>query len=210
MRSTPSPDETPVPDVGFLELLDRLQADEPAAANRIFQEYAGRLIALASQRLDSLVLRKIEPADIVQSVFKSFFVRQRATPFVLGDWEDLWSVLAVLTVRKCHEKRRYFTAARRDAQRELAPRSADHSGFLGRAIAPEPDPAEAVVLVETVERLFRLFPERDQAILQLRLQGYDVAEISAQLDCTQRKVYRVLEQVKRELQRMRDENPPRD
>jgi DNA-binding CsgD family transcriptional regulator len=53
------------------------------------------------------------------------------------------------------------------------------------------------VLIETAEQVRGLFKERERAIVQLSLEGCSIADISAQLDCSERKVYRVLERAAR-------------
>src|SRR5690242_9456367 len=55
----------------FADLMARLRAGDDAAAAALFQRFATRLIALARGRLDGLVRRKVDPEDVVQSVFRS-------------------------------------------------------------------------------------------------------------------------------------------
>src|SRR3954451_22940801 len=89
------------PDPSFLDLMGRLHGGDESAADEIFHRYASRLIALARRRLDARLNRKVEPEDILQSVFRSFFVRQADGRLSPNDWEHLWALLAKLTVRKC-------------------------------------------------------------------------------------------------------------
>jgi DNA-directed RNA polymerase specialized sigma24 family protein len=48
--------------------------DEQAAREN-FDRFARRLIGLARTRLDRRIRQKIDPEDVVQSVFRSFFTR---------------------------------------------------------------------------------------------------------------------------------------
>jgi RNA polymerase sigma-70 factor (ECF subfamily) len=142
---------------------------------------------------------------VVQSVFKSFFVRQRAGKVALADWGDLWGLLVTITLRKCGRQIEAFHAACRDVRREArCPTPADASAPRWEAADPEPTPAEAAVLAETLEQLLRGFDDRQREIITLALQGYSHAEIGTQVGRTQRTVRRVLEQVRHRLQRMRD------
>ena len=52
------------------------------------------------------------------------------------------------------------------------------------------------MLTETVEQLMSTLAGRHREILALSLQGYVPAEIGAQVGCTERTVYRVLEGIK--------------
>lgn len=54
---------------------ERLRHGDIAAATRIFQQFAGRLIGLARLRLDAQVRQKVDPKDVLPSVWKSFFRR---------------------------------------------------------------------------------------------------------------------------------------
>src|SRR5262245_50887646 len=74
--------------------------DETAAAE-IFERFTGRLIGLARSRLDQRLQGKVDPEDVLQSVYRSFFVRHRDGKFKLESWDNLWSLLAQITVRKC-------------------------------------------------------------------------------------------------------------
>ena len=195
-------------DRSFADLMARLHAGDQDAAADIFHRFKNRLIALARTRLDSRIRRKVDPEDVVDSAYKSFFVRVRDERIEPKDWERLWSLLAVITLRKCGHQIEYFHAACRDVGRELTPPpSAEESRRSWEAIAREPTPSEAAVLTETVEQLMRRLGTRERPIVTLTLQGLSSLEISAQLGCSERTVRRVLARVKTLLETMRDENP---
>jgi RNA polymerase sigma-70 factor (ECF subfamily) len=196
-------------DRSFAELLARLRAGDEGAADRIFRHYAGRLIALARSRLDTVMRRKVDPEDVLQSVFKSFFRRDAGRPFDLESWDGLWGLLARITLRKCGHQVEHFRAACRDVRREagLEP-GPDDSGTAWEALAREPTPPEAAALAEAVEGLMRSLEGRDREIVTLALQGFTAAEISAQLSRPERTVYRVLGRVKKRLQSMQDASAP--
>jgi DNA-directed RNA polymerase specialized sigma24 family protein len=52
------------------------------------------------------------------------------------------------------------------------------------------------MLADVVGRVMDSLRERDRAILALSLQGHPTAEVSTRLGCTERKVQRVLQQVR--------------
>lgn len=181
--------------------MSRLRAGEEDAAGEIFHRFARRLIGLARTRLDGAVRKKVDPEEVVQSVYKSFFVRFADGQFELEGWDSLWALLTVLTVRKCGHQIEYFRAARRDVHRELTPPpSPDNSHVSCQAIARDPAPEEAVVLTEMVEKLMRALDGRNREIVSLSLQGNKPAEIAVELGCTERTVQRVLQRVKQWLQ----------
>jgi RNA polymerase sigma-70 factor (ECF subfamily) len=177
----------------------RLRAGDDEAAARVFRRFARRLIALAQAHLSATLRQKEDPEDVVQSAFKSFFRRQAGRPYEVDGWDNLWSLLALITVRKCQDRAAEFRAACRDVGREAA----DGAVLFGR----EPTPSEAAMLAETLEGVLRGLDERDRRIVVLSLQGCASPEISADLGCTERTVYRVLARVKKRLEALRDEGP---
>jgi RNA polymerase sigma-70 factor (ECF subfamily) len=183
----------------FADVMARLRDGDDDAAAQIFRRFTHRLIALARAHLDGRLRQKVDPEDVLQSVFKSFFLRHAEGELALGGWDGLWALLAVITARKCGRCARRFRAARRDVNAEVAAAaSADESGVI-EAFSDDPSPEEATMLSELVEQLLRDLGRRDGEILTLALQGYSAAEISARLDRPGRTVYRVLERIKARL-----------
>jgi RNA polymerase sigma-70 factor (ECF subfamily) len=185
-------------DPSFDDLMARLKAGRNDAATQVFSRFATRLIALARSQLSPQIRQKLDPEDVLQSVFRSFFLRNAEGQFgEFESWDNLWAMLVVLTLRKCGRRVDYFHAACRDVQREVSsavPADSSTSDFAPSAA--EPTPFEAAMLTETVEQLMNNLEGRHRQILTLSLQGQPPAEISAQVGCTERTVYRVLEGVK--------------
>src|SRR5262245_57347305 len=104
----------------FAQLMQRLRTGEDNAAREVFERYARRLIGLARGRFDQRLAHKVDPEDVVQSAYKSFFLRQRDGRLEVGSWDNLWSLLVLITLRKCADRVEYLRAERRDAAREVA------------------------------------------------------------------------------------------
>jgi RNA polymerase sigma factor (sigma-70 family) len=187
-------------DVSFQQVLDQLRQQDDAAASKVYQRFAQRLIALARTRLDDRLLQRVDAEDVVQSVFKSVFLRLADGQFVLGDWEGLWALLTAVAVHKCRKWVDYYQAQGRDLNREVAV-GPDSSW---QVIDREPSPSEALTLKETLEQVLKGLKPSEQEMVTLSLQGYQVAEVSGQLGCTESKVYRVLALVRKRLERMRE------
>jgi RNA polymerase sigma-70 factor (ECF subfamily) len=186
----------------FADVMDRLRVGEEGAAREVFQRFAGRLIGLARRRLDARLLHKVDPEDVVQSVYKSFFLRHGEGQLDLGDWGGLWGLLVVITLRKCANQVKYHRRERRAAGREVSPEpAAGGSGPAWEAADAEPTPAEAAVLAETVEALLRDLEPPEREIIELSLQGYTVQEIKERLGRAERTVRRVREHARRKLER---------
>jgi RNA polymerase sigma-70 factor (ECF subfamily) len=175
--------------------LARLRAGDEGAAALVFHRFAHRLIGLARSRLDRLLRQKVDPEDVLQSVFQSFFAKSTEGHFDLRDWDSLWAILTVITLRKCGRHLKHFRAARRDVRREVPGTGPDDLGDW-EAVCREPSPTEAAVLSETLEQLLRGLEGRHRDIVTLRLQGYANPEIAARLGCTERTIQRVLDRVR--------------
>ena len=138
----------------FDDLMQRLCSGDDTAAAAIFHRFTDQLIHLARGQLDSGTLGKSDPEDVVQSVYRSFFTRQRAGQFDIHNWNELWGLLTTITLRKCVNRREYFQAERRDVRREVeSPSGAEGSWVSSEALDRAPTPFEAAVLAETVEQV---------------------------------------------------------
>src|SRR5262249_7496744 len=142
--------------------------------------------------------------------FNSFFQRQADGQFKLTDWDSLWSLLVVITLRKCGHRIEHFRTARRDIGREQPLPAAGSDRELDLPIA-DPTPSEVAQLSETVEQVMRqLGDSRERHILALSLQGCTAAEVSTVVGCSERTVERVLGKIRSRLQQLRDadRDPP--
>jgi RNA polymerase sigma-70 factor (ECF subfamily) len=189
----------------FDQLMARLRSGDEAAAAVVFDRFAQRLLALARRRLDRLLRPKVDPEDVLQSVYKSFFRRHAEGQYELESWDGLWGMLTVITLRKCGHRVRRFRAASRDVEREVSLPLHDERNIEFEVIGREPTPSEAARLAETLEQVMRDLTERERVILVLSLQGYGNAEISNQVGRTERTVQRVLQRVRKRLEQMNAE-----
>lgn len=182
-------------DPPFDEVIAQLRLGQEEAANRVFLRFANQLAALAAGRLNSSLRNKVDPEDVVQSAFRSFFVRHSEGQFSLDNWDALWAVLVVITVRKCGRHFKHFSADRRDVARERgASAETERTGW--EAADDEPTVEEVVALNELVERLLGELPELHRPMVTLRLQGHTVAEIASRVGRSERTVHRALDEVK--------------
>lgn len=189
----------------FAALLERFHSDEDAAARDVFERYARQLVALARRQFAPRLAHRIDPEDVVQSAFKSFFLGHREGKLRVGDWDKMWNLLALITQRKCADRIEYLRAQRRDIDREVpAPNGADLSWppVAGR----EPLPEEVAGLTETIESLFRSTDEDERPVLELSLQGHTAAEIAVRLGMALRTVHRLREKIHKRLLRRRGES----
>ena len=189
----------------FAELLEGLHAGEDAATRDVLRRYSRHLIALTRRQFEPRLAHRIDPEDVVQSAFKSFFLGRREGKLRAGDWDKMWGLLALITQRKCADRIEYLRAQRRDIDREVsAPVEADQPWPL--VADREPLPEEVVGLTETVERLLRSTTLDERPVLELSLQGHTAAEIAVRLGMALRTVHRSRERIHKRLLRLQAES----
>ena len=70
-------------------LLARWRDGDQQAAAELVQRFTGRLLALARGQLSDKLARRVDPEDVVQSAYRSFFAGARADRYVLQRSGDL-------------------------------------------------------------------------------------------------------------------------
>jgi RNA polymerase sigma factor (sigma-70 family) len=180
------------------ELVERLRGGDPRAAAEVFERYAQRLTCLAEQHLSRKLAARLDGADVVQSVFRTFFRRSAAGEFRIDSSAELWRLLVQITVRKARAYGRQHTAGVRDVAAEAPGGGA---GFLMAAISQEPGPAEAATLVDQIQELLRGLPALYCDLLQLRLEGHSMSDTAARLGVSRRTVHRGLQLLQQRLMR---------
>ncbi len=174
----------------FEQVLEGFQNKEPRAYEEIFSRYVRRLTALASRQFDSGIRNRADPEGVVQSVYRSFFARD-ASSYQFDDWDAIWRLLAVITVRKCWKRRAKY----RKEQLVPLPNFDDDDAVASASarewakfVDHEPTPAEAVALTETISRLFTGLKPLDLNLASFILQGFTAVEIAERFQCSEKRV----------------------
>jgi RNA polymerase sigma factor (sigma-70 family) len=179
-------------------LVERLRGGDPQAAEELFTRYAQRLTFLAEQHLSRKLAARLDGADVVQSVFRTFFRRSAAGEFRLDNARELWRLLVQITLQKARAYGRRHTAGPRDVSAEVPGGGA---ALLAEAVMHEPGPAEAAALVDQIGELLRGLPSLYCDLLQLRLEGHTVSDTATRLGVSRRTVHRALHLLQQRLTR---------
>src|SRR5215471_14715580 len=99
-------------------LVARWRAGDEQAAAELVRRYTSRLVALARSRLSGSLAHHVDPEDLVQSAYRSFFTKARREPIELDENGDLWQLLVTITLHKLHNQMKRATTQKRAAQRE--------------------------------------------------------------------------------------------
>jgi RNA polymerase sigma factor (sigma-70 family) len=178
-----------------VNLIERCRRGDQDASRELFDSYVERLLPLARSRISQRLASRVDPEDVIQSVFRTFFTRLKDDQFSIHDQDDLFRLLVRITVHKSLRQVAHHKAAKRDPNQEV-PQSADSQEHLLQLLASEPTPDEAVLFLDHLEKFLSVLPQDDRRILELKMQGYSTEEIAKQIHSYDRKVRRVLERIR--------------
>lgn len=174
------------------ELIDKFKAGSESAATELFDRYCERLMGLARKRIGQRMASRIDPEDVIQSAFRTFFSHVRNDDFKFESESDLFKLLVRLTVNKTLRQIAHHRAAKRDPGKEAGQGSGEDD-IMGQLTAGEPPPEVEVALLDEFERFLSRLPEFDRKVLEMRLHGNTTGEIAVALGSYERKIRRVLE-----------------
>ncbi len=176
-------------------LVSRWRKGDQDAAKQLFDRYASRLVALARRQISQRLASRLDPEDVVQSVFRSFFCRVKAGKFRIEEQDDLGKLLVRITVNKTLRKVEYHRAAKRDPSQEVI--QGDHaSDDLLQVLDRDPTPEAVVAFVDQLDHFLNQLRPEERQILELRFQGYTNGEITKKLGIYDRKIRRLIERVR--------------
>ena len=175
-------------------LLARLRGGQQDAATELYFRYAQRLRALVRARCSNQLARRVEPDDIVQSVFRRFFSRVLKGEYDVPPGEELWGLLLVIALNKIRTEESFHRAAKRDVR--LSAGSAD-PGLLETSATHD-----SALLEVCVEDVLGQLPASYRALVELRIQGHEVAELARRTGRSKRTVERILQEVRNRLREL--------
>lgn len=177
---------------------------DESAAEAIWNRYFARLMALARKKLPEAMRREADEEDVVVNVFDSFFRGTRDGRFSqLNDRNDLWQILAMLTVRKAareverHRRLKRGGGTVRGESAFLVPDVALRQG-IHEVVSSGPTPDAAASIVEEIRLRFEQLGDNSlRNVAQWRMQGHTNREIAEKLGCQERTVERKLRLIRR-------------
>jgi RNA polymerase sigma-70 factor (ECF subfamily) len=172
-------------------LLARLRKGQQDAATELYLRYAQRLRALVRSRCSSQLARRLEPDDIVQSVFRRFFRRVLQGDYDVPPGEELWGLLLVIALNKIRTEETFHRASKRDVRVSAQP---GDSGLLETCAVDD-----SALLEVMVEDVLGQLPAPHRELVELRIQGHEVAELARRTGRSKRTVERILQDVRNRL-----------
>ncbi|MCA9008293.1 MAG: sigma-70 family RNA polymerase sigma factor [Planctomycetaceae bacterium] len=174
-----------VGDVTLLALLNSAGGREVSedAAAQFYARYMEKLMSLVQRNLASRFSARVDPEDLVQSIFRSWFIGAREGYIKPVSKDEVWKLLSVVALNKVRNKVKFH-----DAQRRAVSRTESGDEVFGAI--PEPKPEDATEFIELIEAASQRLEEMPRRTLELTLAGNTVEEIAAELGRTTRSVSR--------------------
>ncbi len=179
--------------------LDDLRAGEGEAARRLWDCYFDRMVSLARAELRSRRREAVEDEEDAALIAFDSFCRglARGRFEKLHDSDDLWRLLALLTVRKARDQLERQSARKRGGGRVSVVEPPDLRDELDHLAGREPTPELAAMVADEYVHLGNdLGDESLRRVLDLRMDGYTREEIAERLGCAVRTVGRKLEMIR--------------
>lgn len=180
-------------DASDRSLLGKLRSGDEDAAQALYMRYASRLLSLANRRTSAELATRVDPEDIVQSVFRTFFRRASAGQYDVPEGEELWKLLLVIALNKVRAQGNFHHAGRRDVSRTQAlPVEGDAKDQDDQRLAEQ-------ILQMSIDEIAIQLPESSRQIIRMRIEGYAIQEIAEKLSRSKRTIERVLQGFRAEL-----------
>ena len=179
--------------------LARIQAGDEAAARELLARYESEVRLVVRRQLPRLLRSRFDSLDFLQSVWGSFFRRMRTAPTEFEDSRHLVAFLARAAKNKVIDEYRRAASRKHDMHRE------EPLWGEGRRPKDVPDsidsPSEVAQAHEVLLRLRELMPTERRAILEMKAEGLSSKDIGERLGISERTVQRVLEELRRRMER---------
>ncbi len=178
-----------------------LKSGDHAAAQKLWEGYFQRMVALARKKLKNARRRGADEEDVAVSAFASFCRGAAQGRFPqLRDRHNLWGLLLVITKRKAFDllererrKKRGGGAVRGESALIALSKSGSAPRGMEQILGREPSPDVVADVTEQVRWLLgKLTDPQLRSIAVWKMEGYTSREIAAKLGCVTGTVERKL------------------
>lgn len=179
------------------ELVERWRAGDEDAATILHERYLTRLLNLVGRHLADKFNSRLDPDDVVQSVFRSIFRLTREGRFEFEGDSDFWKLLLTMALNKVRNTVRHHQAGKRTPEVESISTSADGvDGYIVNRLSSQPTLQEIVSFTDMLEQVLQQLDPDQQLLIQYRIEGYTQKEIAQKLGVDDRTVRRMFSSIR--------------
>ena len=102
-----------ITDSSFDRIMHSLEQGSEDAATLVYRRFADQLARLAHQHIDNRLANRIDPESVAISVFESFFEQFNQGVLEFSNWNMVYGLLSIITIRKCLNRNRFLTRQKR-------------------------------------------------------------------------------------------------
>ncbi len=165
------------------------------AAAEFCTRYMEKLLSLVERNLASRFNPRIDPSDLVQSIFRSWFSGARQGRIHPSSKDEVWKLLSVVALNKVRNKVKFHDAKQREISRTVS-----EDGVFGSM--PEPTAEDAVDFMDLVEVVGSRLDDMSRKTLEMILEGRSVEDIASNLGRTTKSVRRYKDRIGAVLQEL--------
>ena len=179
-------------ELSVTRLFNDLQAaNSSAAAHELWCFLQRRLVNLSRREVSGAKSVTYDEEDVALSAFNALCSGRQAGRYqTVADRDEIWRLLAVITINKARKKATHENRLCRGGDFD---RIKDDGEFLEKLIASDPAPDFTMIMHEECERLLDLLDKRElKMVALLKVEGYTNEETAQMLGCTRRAVQRRL------------------
>jgi RNA polymerase sigma factor (sigma-70 family) len=169
-------------------LFARAQAGDEAAWQELFKKCYPKVIRVVRRKLNWPMRSAYDSTDFANDAMKSLAARANGLDF--PSFKSLLAYLTHVASSKVVDEQRKEHSLKRDVERTVPLGAIEGEGVAPTIPAPDPTASQIAVAGEVEESLRAGCSEREQEAIELKQQGYSVAEIAARTGWRERKVQR--------------------
>lgn len=168
-----------LPSAVFSDLLSLARGGDEAAMRQLVSEYERDVHTVARIRLGAALRPYVDSVDLVQSVHRSLLIGLRDGKFDISTPQNL--IALALTIVRRKVARQWRKVQRQQRLSGVNSPSGDLPDVLVGLIGTESDPAEIASLRDQTQRLWSEMDVAERRIMELRMEGFNTAEVARQL-----------------------------
>ena len=174
-------------------LLEQLRSGDDAAIEQAFVAYEPYLRMVVRRRLPMNLRAKFDSVDIIQSVWVHTLEGFREAGWRFANAAQLRAFLVRVT------QNRFIDRVRQQQRKLRRERTLTPSDWEELPSTRQPEPSEEAQATELWEQMLALCPPAHHTLLDLKRQGFRLAEIAARTGLHQSSVRRILYDLARQL-----------